>query len=143
MALEYTALLALAALVIGLIINLRREDEAAQTLEEKWFANVSEPQFYIQRDPSVTAAQSARAEWANAVQMLRETGNKYIQEKDLHLWLWRASEHDKQVEFLAWQALCEADRMRIKNAWIAEKSANLKGEPGQMAGVVWDTKNEN
>ena len=142
---QFWILLIIAAVVLTLLIRIKREDKDAQTLEERWFANCFEPQFYEQRDPTEAAAQSARAEWENAVKMHRECGNKFIAEKDIHLWLWRASGNEK-VSFAGWQALCEADRQRIKERFIAEKSGNLKQTPEQMARVVWgnnETENQN
>lgn len=138
---EITILCIIAAFVVGLLLNLKKQDAAAQTLEEKWFANCFEPQFYEQRDPTEAAAQSARAEWENARKMLLECGNRFIQETDLHLWLWRASGNEK-VSFAGWQAQCEADRQKIKERWIAEKSANLKMAPEEMARVVWGEHEE-
>lgn len=140
---QFWILLLIAVVVITLLIRIKREDKDAQTLEEKWFANCFEPQFYEQRDPTEEAAQSARAEWENAVKMHRDCGNKFIAEKDIHLWLWRASGNEK-VSFAGWQALCEADRQRIKERFIAEKSGNLKQKPEDMARVVWgNNENEN
>ena len=139
---QYWILLLIAAVVFTLLIRIKREDKDAQTLEERWFANCFEPQFYEQRDPTEAAAQSARAEWENAVKMHRECGNKFIAEKDSHLWLWRASGNEK-VSFAGWQALCEADRQRIKERFIAEKSGNLKQKPEDMARVVWGNEPEN
>ena len=139
---QYWILLIIVALIIGLVININCVDKRAQTLEERWFANAFEPQFYEQRDPTEQAAQSARAEWENAVKMHRHCGNEFIAEKDIHLWLWRASGNEK-VSFAGWQALCEADRQKIKERFIAEKTGNLKGSPAEMAGVVWGETNEN
>lgn len=145
MAVEYVIIIAIAAVLFGLFVNLKKIDKDAQTLEERWFSNCFEPQFYEQRDPSEAAAQSARMEYENAVRMARECGNKFISESDIYLWLWRSSGNEK-VSFSGWQALCEADRQRIKETWIAEKSANLKQSPEQMASVVWgqnETENLN
>ena len=140
---QYWLLLIIVALVIGLVINLNRVDKRAQTLAEKWFANVSEPRFYVQRDPTPEAAKSARDEWEIAVKMRQECGNEFIKESDLHLWLWRASEQNEKVEFSAWEAVCEENKRKAKERFIAEKTGNLKGSPAEMAGVVWGEKNEN
>lgn len=140
---QYWLLLLIAAVVLTLLIRIKREDAAAMTLAETWFANVSEPQFYEQRDPTIEAAQSARAEWETAVKMLRDCGNGFIQESDLHLLLWRASEKDGRVEFSAWQALMLQFRRETKERFIAEKIKNLNRDPAAMADVVWNTKNEN
>lgn len=137
---QYVILIAIGFLVLGLILNLKKVDKDAQTLDERWFANCFEPQFYEQRDPTEQAAQSARLEWENARKMLRECGNQFIQEKDIHLWLWRASGNEK-VSFAGWQAQCEADRIRIKQTWIAEKLKN-KMTPEEMARVVWGENDE-
>lgn len=141
---QYWLLLIIVAVVLTLIIRIKREDAAAMTLSETWFANVSEPQFYEQRDPTVEAAQSARAEWETAVKMLRECGNQFIRESDLHLLLWRASDNDERVEFSAWRALALQIRREKMERFIAEKTKNLKGDPAAMADVVWknDTYND-
>lgn len=137
MATEWVILIALAALLIGLFVNLKRQDEAARTLEETWFANVSEPQFYEQRDPSISAAESARYEWEHAVSMIKRCGNRFINESDLHLWLWRATDQNEKVEFSAWQALNAENRVKEIAAFNARKNQNLKKNPASMAEVVW------
>lgn len=137
----FTALIAIIALIVGLLVNLKKVDKDAQTLEERWFANCFEPQFYEQRDPTEQAAKSARDEYENAVKMCRQCGNKFIGESDIYLWLWRASGNEK-VSFAGWQAQCEADRLKIKQTWIAEKSKNLKLSPEEMARVVWGDNEE-
>lgn len=134
MATEYVILIAFAALVVGLIVNLKKQDKDAQTLEERWFANCFEPQFYEQRDPTQEAAQSARAECENAKKMIREMGNKYISEKDIHLLLWRTS-GNSNVTFAGWQAQAQADRLKIKQDWIKDKQERVS--PEDMARVVW------
>lgn len=142
MAIEYVILIAIAALIVGLFANLKSHDKAAKTLAETWFGNISEPRFYVQRDPTPEAAQSARAEWETAVKMLQECGNRFIHESDLHLWLFRASENNEKVEFSTWELLCSENARKIREAFIAEKNKNLNGKPGEMADVVWG-KNEN
>lgn len=138
-----TALIAIAALIVGLLANLKQQDKAAKTLAETWFGNISEPRFYVQRDPTIEAAQSARAEWETAVKMLQECGNKFIQVDDLHLLLWRASDGNKEVEFSAWELVTAENIRKTREAFIVEKTGNLKGDPAAMADVVWNTKNEN
>lgn len=139
MAVEYVIIIAIAAVLFGLFVNLKKIDKDAQTLEERWFSNCFEPQFYEQRDPSEAAAQSARLEWENAVKMARECGNKFIQEKDIYLWLWRASGNEK-VSFAGWQADCEASRLKIKQDWIKEKQGSVK--PEDIANVVHGNNTE-
>lgn len=126
-------LIGLIFLVIGLLVNLKKVDKDAQTLEERWFSNAFEPQFYEQRDPTEAAAASARQEWENAVKMLRERKNKFITESDVYLWLWRASGNEK-VSFAGWQADCEAKRLKIKEDWIKDKQSRVS--PEEMARVV-------
>ena len=143
MAVDYILLAAIAAFILGVLINFKRLDKRALTDEQLFFANIREPRFYVQRDATQSAAASAIAEYEKCLAMLAECGNKHIHASDVHLFIYRANESKVQgasfpaTDFEAFEVQAEVAKMRIREEFTARKAGNMKNDPAAFAKAVW------
>lgn len=143
MSVEYVMLGIMAAFFLGYLLNLKQVDGRALTDEQIFFANVREPRFYTQRDATEAAALSAISEFEHCLKMLRETGNGFVKESDVHLFIYRANVEKRQgaafpaTDFAAFEAQAKAAEMAIRDAFVAQKQSNMKNAPAAHAKAVW------
>jgi len=123
MAVEYVFLLlfAVAIAVAYIVHSLHKEN--AETAEKVAWSNQAQPLVFEQPDPTAQAQQATKELYENAVAKIKLHGNRWITEKDVHLWLWGADNFNTSPDFQQWALLNVRRRADIFEQFRAEKAA--------------------
>lgn len=137
MALEYQILfLLLAVAATGYVVH-RLHLQAAENAEMVAWANQAQPLIFEQPDATAQSQQATKILYEIAVSKIKEHGNKWITEKDIHLWLWGADNYNTSPDFQQWALLNVRRRMDVFEQFRAEKAqraARANDVPG-MANI--------
>jgi len=137
MALEYQFLFLLLAVAATSYVVHRLHIQAAENSEMVAWSNQAQPLIYEQPDPTPAAQQATKILYETAVQKIKEHGNKWISEKDVHCWLWGADNYNTTIDFQIWVVLNSRRRIDVLEQFRAEKAqraARANDIPG-MANV--------
>jgi len=143
MPVEYVMFLVLlVAVVVAIIVNALNK-KAGETADMVNWANVKEPLFYEQPDPSKPAGIATVELYENALLMLEKHGNKHIAhtksdaKDNVFLWVWGADGENTATDFDRWKFANVQRRSDILEAFRAMKARNAAqaGRPQDAAKV--------
>jgi len=123
MALEYQFLFLLLAVAATAYLVHRLHLQAAENAEMVAWSNQAQPLIFEQPDATAASQQATKILYETAVQKIKEHGNKWITEKDVHCWLWGADNYNTSPDFQQWALLNVRRRMDVFEQFRAEKAA--------------------
>lgn len=123
MPLEYQILTTIFAIVATAYIVHRLHTKAGEKAEMVAWSNQAQPIIFEQPDATAAAQQATKALYEIAVSKIKEHGNKWITESDLHLWLWGADNYNTSPDFQQWALLNVRRRMDVFEQFRSEKAA--------------------
>jgi hypothetical protein len=134
---EYQIFFLLLAIAATAYIVHRLHQKRAENAEMVAWSNQAQPLIFEQPDATAAAQQATKILYETAVQKIKEHGNRWITEKDIHLWLWGADNYNTSPDFQQWALLNIRRRMDVFEQFRAEKAqraARANDVPG-MANV--------
>jgi hypothetical protein len=123
MAFEYQIFFLLFAIAATTYIVHRLHQKRAENAEMVAWSNQAQPLIFEQPDATAAAQQATKALYEIAVQKIKEHGNRWITENDIHLWLWGADKNNTSADFQQWALLNVRRRMDVFEQFRAEKAA--------------------
>lgn len=127
-----TLILIFLALIAGIAIANYFNRQEGLTKSAMFWANYQEPLIYRQRD--INDRDATIAAYDNAVAMLKEHGNQYLdREKHVLLWLYGAEEEKMNIDFGEWSFQAISLEKRIREDFRKEKLRQAAAKNGNVA----------
>ena len=127
-----TIILIFLALIAGIAIANYFNRQEGLTKSAMFWANYQEPLIYRQRD--INDRDATIAAYDNAVAMLKEHGNQYLdREKEVLLWLYGAEEEKMNIDFAEWSFQAISLEKRIREEFRKEKLRQSAAKNGNFS----------
>lgn len=132
MQVEYVILLLIFVAVLTAFVVNALNAKTGETADQVRWANVQEPLFYEQADPSAAAEIANIQLYENALAMLKKHGNKHISHNDVFFWQWGADGQNTAIDFDRWRFANVQRKTDILEAFRAMKAKNAQ-QAGKQA----------
>ena len=127
--LAWFTLAVLSALILGGLIVFDLVKSRGESAEERVWASWDEPLFFIQPMYGAEYAAETTAQYERALAMLKKHGNRFLAfDKDVFLWIHRATPHNPKLDFREWREQCRVDERNYKEEFDAEKARLAAGK---------------